>query len=367
MKDFAKAIEAFRAGLAQYPQAPNTGLVRYQLAAALMKSGDLAGAVKELEALLTAAPKGDLADEALLDLGWAYAELKQPDKAMTAFDKLLQQFAQSPFAAEAQFRIGEVRFDQGNYPLAQAAYEKLLATYKGSPLEDEASYKLGWALLKQDKTADAVAPFRVAAEKAGDPAVQADARQQLGACLLKTGQFAEAAKALEPLRAKPAEGQLAATLLLLGQAYLGAEKFEAAGPAFQELLTKAPQDPLAPRAMLGLGRALKGQKKYDEAVTTLTKATGVADKQVAMEAQFELAETRRLQGDMRAAAMEYLKVAILYPDPEWGARSQYAAGLCYEHAQATAEAVKAYKGVLELYKNQTEWVQKAQERLRALE
>lgn len=364
---YAKAAEAFRACLTKYPKAPNASAASYQLAVVLTRQGDDAGAAKQLEDLLAADPQGDLADDALLDLSAAYTALKQNAKALAALDRLARDFAQSPLLPDAQFRRGEVQYDSGDYAAAQAAYEKLLETTPQSPLADEAAYKLGWALLKQDKSKEAIAPFTTAAEKADDPAVQADARYQLAMCLLKQGQFAEAAKVLAVLRQKPPAGLVSSVLMLLGQAYLGQKDYPAASAAFRELLAKFAADPLAPRAQLNLGRALKGEKKYDEAATVLTKTTGATDKQVAMEAQFDLAETRRLQGDLRSAAIEYLKVAILYDNQEWGARAQYAAGLCYEQVQAPAEALKAYKGVLELYKGQTEWVQKAQERLRALE
>ena len=105
----------------------------------------------------------------------------------------------------------------------------------------------------------------------------------------------------------------------------------------------------------------------EDACAALTKATGGKDAAAAMEAQFELAEVRRLQGDPKTAAMEYLKVAILYQDPEWGARAQYAAGLCYEQAGDKDSAIKAYKVVVDRYKEQQAWADKAAERLKALQ
>lgn len=365
--DFKAAADGFRAVLVNYPQSEAVPAAKYQLAVSLSKLGQSQDAIKLLDELVAEYPAGDLADGYLVELGWAYIELKQPQQAVSKFQKLLADFPRSRYAPEAAFRLGEIRYEGGDYAGAQAAYQQVLAQYPKSDLLDEASYKLGWAFLKQDKPQEALAPFKTAAESASDPAVGADARYQAAAILVKQGGLEEAVKLLEPIKDTAPASLAPRALLLLGQGYLSLKDCAKAAPVFQQIVDKYKTDALAPRALLGLGRCQKGDKKYDDAATTFTRLTGSKDTAAAMEAQFELAETRRLQNDFRGAAMEYLKVAILYPDPEWGARAQYAAGLCYEEAQANDDAVKAYKVVTERYKEQQEWAKKAGDRLKALE
>lgn len=367
MGDYQAAAEAFGVVPVTYPKSEAVPAAKYQLAICQGKLGRPAEAIKLLDELLTTYPKSELADRYLIELGWANLELKQPQQALGQFQKLLTDFPQSAYAAEACFRSGEIRYDSGDFAGAQASYQKLLADYPKSDLADEAAYKLGWALLKQDKLQEALPPFRTAADSASDAAVGADARYQAAAILSRQSAFEEVVTLLAPVRDKLPPGLASRTLLLLGQAYLGLKDTAKAVPCFQQIVTQFADDPLATRALLGLGRCQKMEKKYEEAATTFTKVTGARDPQSAMEAQFELAETRRLQGDFRGAAMEYLKVAILYQDAEWGARAQYAAGLCYEQAQAIEEALKAYKVVLERYKGQEEWATKATERIKALQ
>lgn len=365
--EYAPAAEAFRAVLTAYPGAPTATPAKYQLAVCLSRLGQAAEAAKLLTELLAANSTAEPASSYLMELGANQLELKQPQAALATFGKLLAQFAQSPQAPEAAFRSGEIRYDSGDFAGAQASYERLLTDYPKSELADEAAYKLGWALLKQDKPDEALKHFRTASEAAGDAAVAADARYQAASILLKQGAGEEAARLLDPVATK-APGNLAPRLLLLlGQAYLEAKQPEKALPVFQQILDKYGADPLAARAQLGLGRCQKAGKKLEEAATSFTRVTGMNEPQAAMEAQFELAETRMLQNDPRAAALEYAKVGALYSQPEWGARAQYAAGLCYEQARAPEEAAKAYRTVLEKYRGQEEWVRKASERLKALE
>jgi TolA-binding protein len=365
--DYKAAQQAFQAVLDKYADSEAAPAAKYQMAVTLVKSGQREAAVKVFEELLASNPKGEIADDALLELGCAYVELKDNKKALATFEKLLTDQPQSAHLPEAWFRIGEIRYEQSEFPLAQAAYEKVLALAPKSDLAPGAAYKLGWALLKQEKFEDAIAPLTLAGETATDVQVSTDARYQAATCHLKQSRFDQAVKLLEPTRGKAPQNLAARCLVLLGQAYLGLKNYQAAGPVFQEAVTGFGADPLYPRALLGLGRCQKADKKYDEAALTFTKVTGTKDTQAAMEAQFELAETRRLQNDYRTAAMEYLKVAILYGDPEWGARAQYAAGLCYEQANDTDNAIKAYRVVVERYSTQTEWAKKAAERIKALE
>jgi TolA-binding protein len=365
--EYKPAAEAFRKVLSDYPKSDAAPAAKYQLALSLSKLGQPAEAAKLLEELVKALPQSSAADSYLVELGAAYDDLKQPQEALAIFQKLLASYPDSSHAPEAAFRSGEIAYAGCDYPAAQAAYQQVLTKYPKSELADEAAYKLGWSLLKQDKPQEALANFKIAAESANDAGIGADARYQAAALLMKQGTMDEAVKLLEPIRATAPAALAPRALLLLGQGYLGLKDSAKAAPAFQQVVDKYKADPLAPRAMLGLGRCQKADKKFDEASTTFTRVTGTKDTQAAMEAQFELAETRRLQNDFRAAAMEYLKVAILYSDADWGARAQYAAGLCYEQAQATDDAVKAYKVVVERYKEQQEWAGKASDRLRALE
>lgn len=365
--EFKPAAEAFRKVLSDYSNSDAAPAAKYQLALSLSKLDQPQEAAKLLEELVKAFPQSAAADGYMVELGTAYQDLKQPQQALATFQKLLTDFPQSAHAPEAAFRSGEIHYESDAFAAAQAAYQQVLTQYPKSDLADEAAYKLGWSLLKQDKPQEALSPFKTAAETASDAGIAADARYQAAALLMKQGTMDEAVELLEPIRTTAPAALAPRALLLLGQGYLGLKDNAKAASAFQQIVDKHKTDPLAPRAMLGLGRCQKADKQFDEASTTFTRVTGTKDTQAAMEAQFELAETRRLQSDFRAAAMEYLKVAILYADAEWGARAQYAAGLCYEQAQATDDAVKAYKVVVERYKNQQEWAGKASDRLKALE
>jgi TolA-binding protein len=210
--------------------------------------------------------------------------------------------------------------------------------------------------------------FAQAAEKADQPAVAADARYQAGRLLAEKRDFERAAQVLDPFRREHQDAaQTPLALELLGRCNLELGRQAAAMEAFGQVLSKFAQHPAAKRALVGQGRVYRQQKNLDKAEECLKKALEGEPGTAGMEGQFELAGCAKDRGDLKRAAEEYLKVAILYGDEEWAARSQFEAGQCYEQLQDKAAALRTYKVVVDRYPKQQQWLERAQARLKALE
>lgn len=98
--------------------------------------------------VIAAAPKGsNLAEEYYL-LAKAYDLDGQPDKALDALNTLVNQYPDSPFSAEAQFRRGEHLFLRGDYDESAAAYAAIINIGPASEYYEHALYKHGWSLYK---------------------------------------------------------------------------------------------------------------------------------------------------------------------------------------------------------------------------
>ena len=364
--EFPEAARLLREVIAEEPAGETAINARFHLALALSRMGEHNEAVHGFEAFVKDYPDHELVPRALLELGWLHSELKQPQEALAVFERLAAEYPNSRYVDEALFRIGELRYDQGNFPAAQAAYEQVLADYPESEILGEAAYKLGWALIKQNKRDEAIEPLLLAAEKAADPAVAADARFHAATWLLKKQQYADVAALLQPALEGELNEQNAPLAVLTGQAGLGLSDWDGAEQMFQRVIDTVPATAAALQAQIGLGRVHKGRGDTAQALETFKSLTASSDRRIALEAQFELADTHRQAGDLRTAALEYLKVAILYDDADWAVRSQYAAGLCFEQMGATEDAARAYKVITERYKEHTEWVEKAETRLQQL-
>ncbi|MFZ2648917.1 MAG: tetratricopeptide repeat protein [Burkholderiaceae bacterium] len=121
ISDYRAAIKHYQEFLEAYPNDPNNGRVLYQLARAQEQGGALEGALQTL-------------------------------------DRLVREFANSPYRDEAQFRRGELLFTVRDYAKAEQAYSAVLSSGARS-YHERALYMQGWAVFKQGRLEEALYPF----------------------------------------------------------------------------------------------------------------------------------------------------------------------------------------------------------------
>lgn len=120
-------------------------------------------------------------------------------------------------------------------------------------------------------------------------------------------------------------------------------------------------------AQVGLGRVYLNLRRYPNAVETLNQVINEADKDIAAEAQYLLGDAYKGQSDCREAIVAYMKNKYLYPgEIQWVVPSIYEAAQCNETLGRLADARRLYQSLLQDYPSETEYVQKAKERIQAL-
>ena len=397
----------YRRALHESKSSETTGLASAALVALLARQGKLDQARKLVEDLARAGIAPEARARALVALGQAYLEAKQTAAAAQCYNDALKLSRDGPAAPLAQLGLAQVklanddpgaaeafaavarqdpkspaaqqaaegllaaaekRFDQQKYPEAQTLYRQFLELFPANDLADECRYKLAWTLLKQDDTEGALQQFQQTVPGAGNPAVAADARVQAARLLLARGDNQGAATLLTPFTTQYRDTtSLPQALVLLGRAQTGLKQYDAARATFQSVHAHCAQDAVAvAEAWLGLGRLYRLQRQLDPARDALGKCLATATGATAAEAQTELALTLRDKGDVKQAAEEFLKVAILYGDSAWAARGQYEAGQCYEQLKDTDAAVRCYELIGKDYATQQPWADQARARLTAL-
>jgi TolA-binding protein len=121
-QSYKRAVVLYEELLKNFPHAPDTDRVLYQLAHAYESGGDL-------------------------------------DAALRVLDRLVRDHPGTPYLDEAQFRRGELQFSMRNYADAETAYATILAHPAHTPYFDRALYMRGWAQYKQGKLEDALHSF----------------------------------------------------------------------------------------------------------------------------------------------------------------------------------------------------------------
>jgi TolA-binding protein len=121
-----------------------------------------AGALEAIELykqLLAKYPHYERNDQVLYQMSRAHEELGQVDEAMTVMNRLAQDYPDSRYADEIQFRRGEYFFTRRKYRDAEAAYQAIAKAGEHSAYYELALYKLGWTFYKQDVHDEALQQF----------------------------------------------------------------------------------------------------------------------------------------------------------------------------------------------------------------
>jgi TolA-binding protein len=184
--------------------------------------------------------------------------------------------------------------------------------------------------------------------------------------LLRTGGAAEARRALEAGNA-PGAGQPPATRA----AMLLAEAQEATGDraAALETYTRVAAAGTAKEkasGLLGQGRLLAADGKWDEARGRLEQALDAGDGAVAAEAAYRLGEGFRATGKAQDAADMYMTAAYLTADSPWARRALVGAGQAFAALKQNDAAVIVYRKLLATSGVEPDLAEAARRGLRAL-
>lgn len=226
---------------------PQHRQARQLLAVCRLYTGQLAPAIRDLEALRTASPRDE---QILFLLGFAYLKNHDPATAKTIFE---QMFAIAG-PARTQFLLGRACYEAALFERAEESFLEVLRLdpdFPGSHLE------LGKLYISQRRTGDAVRELNLALKVNPD---NEEASYFLGGLLVQESRYAEAILYLE--RARKLRPDSWATFLYLGKAKLRLERPAEAVTLLQRAVELNPDEP---SAFYLLGQALQACGRQVEA------------------------------------------------------------------------------------------------------
>ena len=144
-----------------------------------LSAAELKEAIKLYEKLLAAYPHYDRADAVLYQLARAYEAEGELDKSLAGLSRLVKDYPQSRWVAEAHFRRGEILFSAKRYNDAERAYKAVVALGPTTAFYDQALYKDGWSLFKLARADESVASFMALLDRILSPQGTVRERAQL--------------------------------------------------------------------------------------------------------------------------------------------------------------------------------------------
>jgi len=334
-RDKLAVVQAFENYIQQYPRSPRVvdaqflvGEAYLQHALSILKSE---AAAKKTSTARLLAPKNPAAVKALEDARKAFADVVHDKK--------------SGLAASAQYRLGEVAYDDKDW---EKAVQELAAVDKNFPksyINPEALMGIIYADLALEQFSQAEANLFLLGETyptfLHEPAVL----YAQGIVALHKGDYPNAERALKEVKSADAQYYLGKTYLLSKRAYLAAaafenlirdypdselkeeaqffigdsfflaEDFNGAIAKYQRFIQLYPDSPLRVSALFRIGSSYFQKKDYVEARANFQAVLDRYPKDFfAPLAQFFIAESYLVAGQTREALFAYTKVITQYPD-----------------------------------------------------
>lgn len=218
---------------------------------------DFSRVIEKYQLILKHFPNSPLMDDVLYHLAYTYEQNFQPEKALSYYERVADEFPGSKYAPEALIRIGEYYFDPVRRDLDKAIqYYARALHYKETPRYDEALYKLGWSYYLKENFDAAIQTFMLLVEdieafkgvdwenKYTNPMVEEEALEYIGISFHDAGGLPRALAFLDSL-GRPPYGPV--ILRKLGDIYrVNEEKYLLAMNTYRALLERYPNYEWAP-------------------------------------------------------------------------------------------------------------------------
>ncbi len=216
-------------------------------------------------------PNSELVDDALFNIGFLLEESAAPDSAQAYYERILQEFPDSPLLPDVYMRMAEYHFNPpiNDIENAISLYEKILP-FRDSPRYDEALYRLGWSHYRINQYDKAISYFTLLVDdvqrtkpydpmqKYTNPSLVDESIEYIGLSFLESGGPQEAARYLKEIGGREYGASI---LKRMGDAYMDEkEDYPRALEAFNIFLQLYPNHPIAPNVQ---NRVVQAYRRLD--------------------------------------------------------------------------------------------------------
>ncbi len=343
-------------------------LARARLLSSLGRNADAASAFERLltdphlrESLVKV---GSTVNAVLADWGWSLVDGAKPAEADRVFARLLAEYPQSPYAADARFNLAESAYHTHEWSevirlLSPLAVKKSSETPKAAQVHAPARllpavlYRLGRTQVELQDWAGALVSLDRLLAEFPESRYRQEARFLRAESALKLGDTSAAEAGFSALLDEPPRGEdppafRRVVRLKQIQCWVVLKRWKLVIPALQSLRSELPDgDPTIAELDYARGQTLMGLGRLDEARSAFQSVIDARPgNELAAQAQLMRGETFFHEDRRHEALREFLRVNILYNAPRWQAAALLEAGKVYEQLDQWADAAETYERLL---------------------
>ena len=306
-------------------------------------------AYKELIAAQETAEERFYKAKVQMRIGDNYMEWKRYDDAWTAYNQVIELYADTPYPSQAQFFKGEARYYGGKYSEAHDEYLQVVAQYPDSDTElrSAAMYTAGWSAEKMGNYEDALKRYAEVVANFPRSERAPDCLLRIGRVNLEQQRLPEAEKAYEAITENyPQSRQESDAYYGLGILYRDSDRLDEAVAAFSKVNRQAGKTYIA--ALIEAANIHIREGRSDEGRQLLTQLLeGVkGDPDMEAQAYYQMAQLDLNNENYIDAIKGYTRVIDEYPNSGSVRDSHYGRGLSYHYAGRYDKSVEDYQWLL---------------------
>lgn len=378
-----RAQAMFQKLASEHPQSSHVPQALVELGRLLYEAGQYAEAAKPLRELAQRFSDSTWRPQADYYLGWIALAEKKEAEAARQFARVADQHPKHPLAADARLQQGLALSQNNDFRNTQAALEKFVQSYPSDSRMDQAVFYLGIALARQKQWDRALEQFRKLeqwpqsvlrdralyesawCEKGANRPTDAEKRYaallsafpksdlaqpaafELAELEFEARKYDAAARRLADLCANVKDQELRARAQYrLGWSQFKLEKWSEAASAFEALLAGSPLPNLVAQAAFQAGEARLKSREYAPAARHFSQAASVKG-ELQEQALLRRGECLALAEKWPESEQCYESLVRQFPKGDWLRQARYGIGWARENQKRHAEAVQAYRQVLE--------------------
>lgn len=312
-KNFEDASEAY-SKVFNNKNSPKTDFGYFQYAQSLFKADEYNGAVDKLEILQSVYPRSRYADDAQYLIGWINFQKGDFRRAVSEYNEVLDNYRDTPLRPIIYYSIGDAYFNLGEYDEAIASYERIMIRFP-----------------KSEYVFDAINGIQY--------------------CYVALGEPEEAVKYIDRfISANPTNVYGDDILFKKGEIFYNNGNYNSARVSYKELIATYPSSEFVPNAYYWIGKSAQMLDQTEDAVFNFQRVADIyLYSDVGTSAVIELADIYIAKEEYGKALDVLDKAVENNPDAKSVPELKYKQGLIYREIQDRINAYSTFADVINNY------------------
>lgn len=356
MKDYDQALKAYDLLIEKFPQSQRiieANLGRANVLYLLKRYND---AVIVYTDLISSMDENNVNEEvvekAYFGLAWSLLKKGDIDLAIKKFHEIKNRAKNKTVRISALTQIGDAYQDVGELEKAIEVYDELLRDYPDSFYTDYIQYRQGIALLRLKKIEAATLSFQALQMNFPNSKYLVDTEYYLAVANFNSENWAASQEHIQQFIENSVASNpfLEEAFYIQALSYFNLKKYEKAQNIFQEIIERYPQgqDAIIKNSEISIGKCLYKQENYEEAIKQFKSLIfKYPNSKVAEEVIILLGDHYLQLNDFKNAITYYQKFIEEYPGSEKIDMIYYQLAQAYEANEEYDKAINSFKSIKE--------------------